>query len=393
MEYRKIEKDEFIDLRRIHSLAYFMKYDSDKTDNYQGADGNRWEYGRAAFNDAGKMVAVLEAIPFDSYLDGHIVGSPGIAGVATLVEERRRGHIKKLLQLIFNEMHENGDVMSYLFPFSHKYYRMFGYSEGSEIEVDIEKIVNSAHEGYTRQYFPGDKFDDLNKIYKEFSRDYNCSVCRKDWRWKKLYSDDPYKTDYRVLLRYDKSKNPVAYIKFKKKLFSEYTYDMVINDLAWAGDDGIMAMISLIKGFNGDLRKVSVTVPSGFPVNLFVNEAYEQKSTIHPAGMNRIINAAKALEIIKKPEMDGRIIIGLDDEYCPWNTGNWLVEWANGETQVSKSLKKPEILCKAPEFSQLITGRYELAELKNFGKVEITDNDSELSRLFVKKPCFIQDRF
>lgn len=396
MEYRKIRQDEFVELRRIHSLVYFMKYDEEKTDIFPGADENRWKYGRAAYNDEGKMVAVLEAIPFDSYLDGQVVGSPGIAGVATLVEDRRKGHVKKLLQLIFNEMHENGDVMSYLFPFSHTYYRMFGYSEGSEklvIEADVEKVVKSEHEGYTRQYFPGDSVDDLNKIYKSFSENYNCSVCRKDWRWKRLYSDDPYKTDYRVLIRYDKNDNPVAYIKFKKKEFTEYTYDMVVTEIAWSGDEGIMAMVSIINGFSGDLRKVIITVPPEFPVSLFVKESYEQKSTIHPAGMNRIINAEKALEIIVKPKAAGNTIIGLYDEYCPWNTGNWLVEWTEGETKVSRTTKEPDLLCKAPEFSQLVTGRYSAEILKNFNRIEINKNEDLLKRLFIEKPCFIQDRF
>jgi predicted acetyltransferase len=396
MEYRKIREDEFVALRRIHSLVYFMKYDEEKTDSFPGADENRWKYGRAAFNDEGKMVAVLEVIPFESYLDGQIVGSPGIAGVATLVENRRSGHVRKLLELIFNEMHENGDVMSYLYPFSHEYYRMFGYAQGSEskiVEVDIKKVVKSTHDGYIKQYFPGDSLDDIKTIYDSFSKNYNCSVCRKDWRWNRLFSEDPYKTDIRVLVKYDKNNSPVAYLKLKKREVAEYTYDMVVTEMAWSGDNGIMALISIINSFKGDLRKVRIEVPADFPISLFVDEVWEQTSTVHHTGMNRIIDAAKALEIIRKPEKAGRVVLGLDDKYCPWNTGGWLIEWENGTSSVCKTSEEPDILCQAPEFSQIVTGRYSVADLKNFRMVEINKNEEVLNSLFIRKPCFIQDRF
>ncbi|HPQ48193.1 MAG TPA: GNAT family N-acetyltransferase [Clostridia bacterium] len=396
MEYRKIRQEEFVALRRIHSLVYFMKYEVEKTDYFPGADENRWKYGKAAFSDNGEMVAVLESVPFESYLDGQIVGSPGIAGVATLAQHRRSGYVRNLLKLAFDEMHENGDVMSYLYPFSHEYYRMFGYSQGSEskvVEVDIKKVIDSPHEGYMKQYFPGDSLDDIQKIYDSFSQNYNCSVNRKIWRWKRLYSEDPYTTDVRVLVRYDKDNNPVAYMKFKKKEVAEYTYDMSVIEIAWTGENGLMALISIINSFKGDLRKVKMEVPADFPVSLFVKEVWEQTSTIRYTGMNRIIDAEKALEIIRKPDKPGRATIGLADEYCPWNHGSWLVEWDKGQSNVHRTTKTPDVLCSAPEFSQMVTGRYSIGKLKSFRKVEISGNENTLNNLFIQKACFIQDRF
>lgn len=396
MEYRKIKKEEFADLRRIHSLVYFMKYDEKTTDSYPGADENRWEYGRAAFDDNGKMAAVLEAIPFDAYLDGHIVSSPGIAGVATLVENRRAGHVRNLFKLIFNEMHENGDVMSYLYPFSHPYYRMYGYSQGSEsieITTDIANIIKSNHDGYTKQHFPGDSFKDLKMIYDNFSKNYNCCIARQDWRWNRLFSSDPYKTDVRTLIRYSLDGTPVAYVKFKTKEIAEYTYDMFITETVWSGNDGIMGMVSLINGFLLDLKKVRIELPAGFPISHMTKEVWEQDSIIHHTGMNKIIDAQKALKLIKKPVKAGKVIVSLKDEYCPWNTGNWWVEWNNNESVVSKTDDDPDVVCDAPEFSQMITGRYNIEELKAFNKVKILKNEETLSELFVRKSCFIIDRF
>jgi|GEM_PF-419088 len=396
MEYRKIRKEEFTALRKIHSLVYFMKYDEEKTDTYPGADENRWTYGYGAFDKDGKIQAVLEAVPFESYLDGHIVGSPGIAGVATLLEKRRSGHVRKLLELAFNDMHEKGDVMSYLYPFSHDYYRKFGYSQactGIVVTTDIENIVTSEHKGYTKQYFPEDKFNELKKVYDAFSSQFNCSVARKDWRWKREFSTNPYKSDTRVFIRYNMDNEPIAYLKMKTKEVAEYTYDMIVSECAWAGTEGLLGLISIINAYQGDLRKVKLELPAGTPVSLIVKEVWETEVRTRFTGMNRIMDATKALELIKKPEKPGGAVIELLDKNCRWNTGRWLVEWQDGKCSVEKTVHEPDIRCAAPEFSQLVIGKYSFDKMVELNTVDVLKNANILRELFIDKPCFIWDRF
>ena len=396
MKYRNLKKEEMKEVKKLQSNVYFMKYDEDKPVVNPDIDKIRWKFARGAFTDKGKLAAVLEIIPFKSFLDGIKVGSGGIAGVATLLEYRRRGAVKNLLKNAFEEMNEKGDVMSYLYPFSHEYYRKYGYSQGSYgdmITADITQFKDFNSDGYTKQYFPGDGFDDLKRVYNKFARKYNCCIAREDWRWKSLFSGDPYKTNERVFIRYSQKGKPIAYIKMKTKEVSAYTYNMVVVEAAWTEYEGLLGMIAIINGYKGDFKKLKLDVPAGFPIELLVKETWELEVNRNHTGMNRIINAEKALGIIRKPEDSGKVIISLIDEHAPWNTGNWLVEWDKIESQVSKTKKEADIKCTAPSFSQLVTGHMPLNYMQLKTDVEIKGNKNTLEKLFIKKSCFLWDRF
>lgn len=396
MLYRNLKENEIQDLRKLQSIVYFMIYDENKTVITPELDKTRWKLARGAFTDDGKLAAVLEMIPFKSYLDGIELGSSGIAGIATLMEHRRGGAVKNLLKNAYEEMYDKGDAMSYLYPFSHEYYRKYGYAQGSYgdiITVDIKQFLETQSEGYTKQYFPGDGFSDLKFIYDKFASHYNCCVAREEWRWNALFSKDPYQNNQRVFIRYNKNSEPIAYLKMKPREVALYTNDMVVIETAWQGDEGIQGLLAIINGFKGDLRKIILEVPAGFPIELLVREVWEIEVKRHHTGMNRIINAQKVLETIKKPEKPGKIIIGVEDTYAPWNTGNWLVEWDKSQSRVTSTNKKADIKCAAPSLSQLITGYMNLDSMLNKHDVEVFKNRTLLSKIFIKKPCFIWDRF
>lgn len=396
MQYREIKESELIDLKKLQSIVYFMKFDKNEPVKEPEYDKIRWKYARGAFTEEGKLAAVLEISPFKAYLDGVIVGSSGIAGVATLLEHRRSGAVKNLLKNAYKEMYEKGDVMSYLYPFSHEYYRKYGYAQGSyavKIKVNINQFKKAESQGYTKQFFPDNSLDDIKKVYDKFASKYNCCIAREDWRWNRLFSRDPYTTGERIFIRYNTENEAIAYIKFKEKIIEEYKYDMEVIETAWSGTEGILGLLSIINGFNGDLQKINMCTPPGFPIELLVKEIWELEVSHWHTGMSRIINAQKALEIIKKPENAGKVIVGLYDEHAPWNTGNWLIEWDHSGSRVLKTNKEPDLKCTAPSFAQLITGYMSLDNMCLNPDVEIIGNKDILEKLFIKKECFIWDRF
>ena len=59
----------------------------------------------------------------------------GIGGVATLPEYRRAGVIRGIFKHILPRMYENGIAISGLYPFSHAFYRKFGYEVTSGIST------------------------------------------------------------------------------------------------------------------------------------------------------------------------------------------------------------------------------------------------------------------
>lgn len=395
MIYRKIKASEFHELRKLQCNVYFMKYEKDKPSTNPEMDDIRIQGARAAFTDDGKMAATLEMIPFYAYFDGHRIKSPGIAGVATLLEHRRSGYVKTLLKKAYEEMSDHGAVMSYLYPFSHEYYMKYGYAQAgyaNTIKTDITNVVKSSCKGYTKQFFPGDSFDDLKYIYDRFAKQYNCCIARDDWRWKRLFSKDPHTEKVRAFIRYSQDGEPVAYIKMSAKHVADYTNDMLVHEMAYHGENGVQGLLAIINGFTQDLRKIIMVVPTGFPIELVTREVWELEVTRNHIGMNRIISAKKALELMKKPAVSGSVVISVDDEHAPWNSGKWLVAWGS-ESKVEKTDAPADLECRISSLSQLVTGYMTLKEAINVSDVKILNNRELLESLFIKKPCFIWDHF
>ena len=100
MEYRPIRKEERIRLNELQAMSFFFPIDRKEQEERLQKDDELWRSGWAAVAEDGKIHAGMELIPFDVWFDGHSVGMGGIGGVASLVEERRGGNIRKLFDAI-----------------------------------------------------------------------------------------------------------------------------------------------------------------------------------------------------------------------------------------------------------------------------------------------------
>src|SRR5260370_41195146 len=59
---------------------------------------------------------------------GCVFPMAGIAGVAPLPLERRRGHVRAVLMELLGRMRDTGHVVSALYPFRPYFYQRFGYA-------------------------------------------------------------------------------------------------------------------------------------------------------------------------------------------------------------------------------------------------------------------------
>lgn len=73
-------------------------------------------------------VAKVDVIPMTQNVRGTVMPMGGISGVCSMPIARRGGHVRALMQRAIEEMHEDGQAISTLFPFKTSYYEMFGYA-------------------------------------------------------------------------------------------------------------------------------------------------------------------------------------------------------------------------------------------------------------------------
>lgn len=388
MEYRKITANERQTASQLQAHAYHFKYNPDHNDNHETC--------RAAFDAQGHMAACLELFDFQVWFDGSLVGLGGIGGVASLPVYRRSGYVRGLFQLIYVEQHERGDTFSYLFPFSHPYYRRFGYEQcctARIITLPLNELLAFSRPGRAQMYLPGDSLDPIQTVYDTYACRYNLMSKRTPQQWQSHFEGNPYEKNRYTYIWYDEHDSPAAYFRYSAERKAENPNTISIEEMAWNDYGGLIGML----GFMGRLyspdgvEKATLTAGPDFYPEILLPEPYQIDIKQEWLGMCRIIDARRALESMRKPSGSGSAVVRVIDDLAPWNTGAWQVDWQDGGCSVSQTTAVPDITCAAPALAQLVNGYLPLQYLLHRQDVELTGNFETLTQLFPPKKILVSE--
>lgn len=398
MEYRTVTWDERLELMELQAQTFFFTYDRKKyAEEISGSDS--WQSGRVAIDEQGRLVAGLELIPFDAWFDGTAVGMGGIGGVASKPEHRSGGNVRGLMQSVLNEMAERGDVFSTLYPFSNQYYRKFGYEPCmrlAQVKAPLEPLRAFRQPGHAERFIPGEGGTDpspIIEIYNDFARQYNLCVDREGWRWHGLLEHDPMTSRRHAYVWYYEDGRPGAYVIFKAEPDRD-TNEMHVKEAAWRSWDALTGLLGFMSGFASNLKTIFWELPPNLDPNLIWPECKDIKVELSHHMMNRVVNAAKALRLMKMPAGKGSVKVSVKDDFLPVNSGIYKIDWENGEGR-TRRIKgaAADLECSAHALAQLVTGYLPLEQLRLRPDIVINSKTEELGQLFVKKDVYLIDKF
>lgn len=396
MEVRPIKPEEKILMKKIQSIAFLYKQDFSKAQSDQQKLPDEYKQGRAAFDDNGKMCSCFLLIPFHVCFNGHHVPMGGIGGVASLPEEREKRYIRKIFEYAMQEMYDKDYVFSYLYPFSHKYYRKFGY------ELNMTRIGYSIPTSAFRQFnqtgtlklYTNDMDPkDIISLYEQYIADKNLAVIRTEALWKRFLEKDPYKDNVYLYIWYNEEGIARGYIQFHVEKSGSYRNNMHVQELIWLDRQALTGIFSFIGGLTAQIETMIWDSPSFVNLLPFFHEPYDIKQNVSTYGMNRIVNVEKALNLMAAPGGSGEIIIGIEDEFFPANTGQYRISWENSIHRAERTEKAPDLCCDVQALSQLITGFATVEDMKDAGRVRIENKEHLLAEVFPKRKLFINNYF
>lgn len=394
MEYRKIKPEEQERAIFILSQAFFYKCEGE----YKQLEQGKFQYQDfvGAFNDDGEMMALFATLPHYVWLDGYTVKSGGIGGVASLTEHRRGGQIRKLFEKECDRMYEEGYTLSYLYPFSHSYYRKFGYElccTANKVTADPKDLLRFKVDGYAKQFEPGENGTDpgdIVEIYNKFAPKYN-TMLHREWQWEKHLEHDPVKTTTRTYILYDKNDKPQSYVTYNYKNEDKLTIN--IKDMAWVSYDAMYSLMGFVGRLCSNIKEITFTAPPEMHPEIIWQEPYDLKTEIQTSGMARIINAEKALRALRKPTQNGEFTIKINDEFMEQNNKSYKVVWEDKKTTVTEYDGKCDIECSVQTLAQILIGYIGLDSVMMKDDVVVNGNAELLRSVFIKKDVFIADYF
>ena len=389
MEVRLLNGEERFQARMIATVAFHMRMEDPEKMKQESEQETHQHWG--AFREDGTLMAHMINHQFMSCLDGTPVRNGGIGAVSTLPEYRMEGCIREIFQRLLPHAFANGEVISTLYPFSHAFYRKFGYE--TVCWKNIYEFAPGVLEGYTfrgnaKLWKQGDSVAEWTGLYNRFAASWNLAICRDEKRMADHLKGEYYKDRKFCYLLHEESE-PVAYL-----IFQDIRHDpqaiLEVQDLAWAGPKGFQAILGFLARFSADYGTIRLFLPRDLELLSLIRSprAYDIQKTTEQNYMVRVINAAKALEAIRKPE-GCSFVIRVNDELIPENNGIWQVT-CDG---VYPTTRKPDLIVSEKTLGQLVTGAVSLAEVLYREDASVLNNRDLLERVFTRKPILIEDHY
>ena len=399
LEIRRITKDEAIEADKVGVIAFNARHDFSKQEPPDPLD-DPFDWTWAAFED-GRLVSKIVEIPYVMRFDGHDANMSGIGGVSTLPEARRGGKIRRIFEALLAEAYDNGVVFSCLAPFSHAYYRMFGYElccMRRELRVPVAEFEKIKPGGSHELILPGGDTSELQRIHSAYISDINHAIRRDtlsdDAMWRDYISRDPYSKGSYIYLWRDGGGEPRGYIKYQHRRVDDAS-NMEVREIAFVDRESLYAQLGLAGMLSAQIKDFIWEMPMFIDPTDFVDIAWVAKQNLIPRDMTRIVNVRTALELMRRPEGEGAYVIETEDPQIPENSGRWLVEFDPAGSVVSPTTKEADLACGLPALAQLVTGYRTLDSLLFSSRLslDVRGNEKLLRRVFTQRPQHVTEYF
>lgn len=401
MSVREItEKELLLECGRISSIAFCYSWDQEEAAKNLEKPDHRTNVTFGSFNQEGALAACLQLPEYRVWYQGQSVPMVGVGGVASLPEHRRGGAIRELFQTALTWMRQRGAVFSSLYPFSHLFYRKFGYELchfSFSYKIPTEALASFSCTCQVRMLLPGEGLEAdlprLRQVYNAWLGQHNLTVDREDRHWKDLVGTNATKERrYAYLLEEDGK--PLAYVIFTAEdAPAPQGKTGKIRELAFIDPKALTQALGFLYRLAAQYERFTLSVPGDLPLSSLVQECYDLECSCWEQPMARIINVEKALEL-KVPASGEKYTLEVTDALVPENNGVFQV--TGGMTPAVEQLPEgtpADLSLDIGSLTQLCLGFLSLEELLFKPGVVLNGNQDVLKRAFPKGAVFLNEYF
>lgn len=350
------------------------------------------------FDEDGTLMSAMIHNGYMARFEGQDVPLVGVGGVVTDPVARGQRGIRSLFETYLPILHDEGYVFSALFPFSHVFYRKFGYELAFErrmAEFSTSSLRNDLHHAdEIVRVLPEQDDQGMAMIYERYAADKHFAIKRDASMWRELRLGTPWeKMKYAYVLK--RQGESVAYwIGTAEK--RGFDAALTVEDMAYTCREGCEAIFAMLRGMN-EVQTVRLTVPAELEIRWLVDEPYDVTyKSVNCGGMLRVMNVGKALSLLAPVSLAGVVTIEVADPQIASNNGRFTVE-GNGQklTVTRETARAADLRCSINGLSALIGGLQEFEDGILAGHATVMNKDclSFASALFPKRKSHLNWSF
>jgi predicted acetyltransferase len=386
IEIRPYGVERLEQVMRMHGVAFGEEIGSEEIEIERPLLAR--SHNLAAF-EGDALVGNTSSYPMELTVPGgHTLPVGSITSVSVLPTHRRRGLGRALMRRTLDELHEQGTPLAYLWASEGRIYQRFGYGLGSYTcsfdirKVDMELLQSTEPRGRTRVMDRDEALKVFPSVYERVRPTRPGFIDSNEHWWAARFLD---------VERYREGASPyfwtahetdegldgylVYRVKEARRPSGGFENVLVMEDLVSATEDAYLALwrycfdhdlIGEVKGWRRPIDE---------PLLHMLAEPRGLDLRIRDGTWLRVIEVEPALAG-RKYRVEDRLVLGLDDEFCSWNQGRWLVEAGPDGAACRRTDADPELELGAAELGALYLGTVSASALARAGRLVDRTSDA-----------------
>ena len=392
MELREITDDLLQEAFVLGTQAFNQGARDDQFAENRLKDPNRMPATSYGLWDEHGLQAKAVVIHYQQHFGPHCVfPMGGIAGVACLPASRGKGYAGIVLRHALEQMHEKGEFLSTLFPFSWEFYRRLGWAwvgKRQDYVVVSRILAADAETEHVRAAVPTDR-PAIQECYTHWAGRYRGLIERDVRLWNRILNDGDKEYTYTFL--YERDGKVEGYLTFKGWKREETR----LREFVALTPRSQRALLGLLRRHEMQVENFAWAAPEddGLWHQLY---HWDVKTQVRPVTMGRIVDVAAALSAWKpNAALSGKVTLQVQDATAAWNNRTWQADFSEGTTALKAVHSAPDVTLDIQALTQAYYGTPNLAGLRSGGRLEVHSEAGydALCRLLDGPPMWMNDSF
>lgn len=282
---------------------------------------DRVEHGKVfRVKDGEQVVSGLYRLPFELRISDQLFKMGGIGDVMTYPEYGGHGYATTLLKTALADMNADGYELSFLAPFSQRYYRRLGYEQAVSVftyEIDSQKFrpVKVKAQRKIERTLLANSVNEIAEYYRRAVATQDGKIDRQRWWWHYL----TLKNNWNVAKVYDSTKMSGYAI------YEIQGMNLIVSEINYQDGNTYQTLLNFIAAHSSMVERFVFKDYSNFYQGYYSLEPNIMGVHVEPYMMGRIVNFKRFITKYPFENEFGMVSIKIEDDVLQSNNGVWRV--------------------------------------------------------------------
>ncbi|CAN5512016.1 GNAT family N-acetyltransferase [soil metagenome] len=326
------------------------------------------------------IVGGAGAFSYGLTIPGGEARAAGVTAVGVAPSHRRQGILRRMMRYQLDDVHQRGEPLAILWASEGGIYQRYGYGLATvSASVDVERSRNafrqpSAPEGRIRMV-PREEADLLFPPVYEKMREANPGFFTRSPEWwaTEVLNDPEYRRYGRgpcVYAVWDLDGAPGGYVLYRVQQEWDArgsNSTLHVHELMATTPAATRELWRFVFDVDLMVRTRARLLAPDHPLLLLMAEPRRLGLSVGDGLWLRIVDVAGALGA-RSYAADDSLVLGVADEFCPWNAGRWYLAASGGSGSAERTDREPDLVLDVSDLAAVYLGAFTFARLHKAGR-------------------------